>query len=242
MNDGILLPVVTILIVLSFLIFAILATIADTSVPDATADITCPSGQCSVNIFSGEKICPDDDQTSITFDPLTEVCSNRTDCSNSRLPFAVSADGSTKEIGSPNISACDDDTECKCVSDPQCPDYVTSYYVISNQDTSQALSSSRTVFTQSNLYQPDLTGVLPSNSPPFILTDPLNNTCTINQNVLDNSKLWPNECIVGTLAYISEDSDLIEDVEDLPLSCVIGSSCTEGVTVYDRSLGRIVCV
>nr|QBK92435.1 MAG: hypothetical protein LCPAC401_00730 [Pithovirus LCPAC401] len=238
MNAGILLPVISILIVLSFLIWAIFTTIADMSVVDG-GDTVCPSGQCKVNMFSGEKTCSSEQ---LTFDPATEVCSDRTSCSNARLPFAVSDDGSTKEIGSPILSVCDNDTACKCVSSPQCSNYVTAYFIIQNQDTSQALSSSRTVFTQSNLYSPNLVDVLPSNTPPMILTDTLANTCTIGQNVLDTFKLYPETCITGTLAYISEDSNLIDDVELLPLSCVIGEQCPEGeFTIYDKSLGSVVC-
>ena len=238
MNAGILLPVISILLVLSFLIWAILTTIADMSVIDG-GDIVCPVDQCKVNMFSGEKTCSDEQ---ITFDPATEVCSDRTSCSNARLPFAVGEDDSTKEIGSPLLSVCDNDTACKCVASPQCGNFVTAYFIIQNQDTSQALSSSRTVFTQSNLYSPNLVGVLPSNTPPMILADTVANTCTIGQNVIDTFKMWPNECITGTLAYISEDSNLIDDVELLPLSCVIGEQCPEGqATVYDKSLESIVC-
>nr|QBK92928.1 MAG: hypothetical protein LCPAC403_00620 [Pithovirus LCPAC403] len=237
MNDGILLPIISILVVLSFLIWAVLAVHADQQLPGE--DFTCPVRQCTVNRYNGIKTCSDE---AITFDPLTEVCSDRTTCSNPVSPFAVREDGSTDQIGSPNISTCDDETECKCVSSLQCANYITSYFVIQNQDSSLSLGTSRTVFTQSNFYQVNLAGVSPSNTPPMILVDPVSNVCTINQNVLDTDKMYPKLCMTGTLAYLAEDSDLVEDVEILPLACVKGEECIEGITVYDKSLNEIVCL
>ena len=243
MNDSLLLPLFSLFIVLAILVWAVSVTHSDLSTPKV--GLSCSTGQCTVNRINGIKICPENDGESLEIDPLTEVCSDKFACSNGVVPFAVQSDMSTLEIGDPNINVCPDNTACRCVGSLQCADFVTSYFIIQNSDTNQSISNSRTVFNQSALYQPSFQGATQTDAKPMILTDSETMVCSVSQQVIDNDRMWPNRCVSGTLAYVVDSAIGLtqDDLEVFPLSCVVGSECPPGGSaVYDKQVGKVVCV
>nr|QBK93419.1 MAG: hypothetical protein LCPAC404_01230 [Pithovirus LCPAC404] len=243
MNENLLLPFLSLFIVLGFLAWAITATHSDLTTP--SLGLSCSTGQCAVNRINGLKTCPENNSDTIIFDPFLEVCSDSTVCSNSVVPFAVQTDLSTLSISDPNLQICPDNSQCRCVNTLQCADFVTSYFIIENQDPSRALDNSRTVFVQSALYQPPFSGASQTDAKPFMLTDPKSMVCSVNQQVIDDDRLFPRQCLTGTLAYIVDSSIELtqDDLGEFPLSCVVGDDCpVEQSAVFDRQIGEVVCI
>lgn len=224
--------------------------------------VSCPPGQCATNIYSGEKRCPPVTGT-IVSDAQVEVCSSQFICDNPLLPYAVQSDQSTNQQG-----ICETGVTCRCLSQVQCPEYVTSYFETVNGNPYVSLTGQRTQFSQSDVTQ-NLQTKSFSNNTPLQLTSPSIQFCTVpllwlnrtspgctDESTMDAttivncmggpngcSGISYNPCIRGTLAFITDDSDAFDStyVQRVPLACVAGEPPPCGkVAIYDTNYGGLV--
>lgn len=244
----VLVAVSLILIIISWSILAYLSIDSVFVTRDSSVLVTCPTGQCATNLYSGEKRCPDP-SSQVVADTLVEVCSSATICNNNSLPYAVQSDGSTNQDG-----ICEPGVSCRCVANVQCSEYITSYFETVNGNPYVALSGQRTIFAQ---YQD-------GDTTPIVLDNPFTQFCTVPYQWLSRSSpgcpdglsvtdcmggpngcdgnLY-NPCLTGTLAFITDNSDNfnLSMVDKTPLACVRGNPPPCGqVSIYDTRLGSII--
>lgn len=232
-----------------------------------TSTIFCPPGQCAMDILTGEKICPEGDEQ-YSYNPVTQICMNPTTCSGS-MPYAIQPDGSTNSLG-----ACSRDPltgellECRCSQQSTCADYITTVFQSISGNPFTALEGTRTLFTQSA--RADYGGSVGLNlSNNIQFADPNNTFCQVpitwvfrsnpgctnygSGDIADNAYecINSNPCLIGTLAYISDDSSTFSssDILSKPVACVSASRidgvtdpCTNAYPVYDTRYGGINCV
>ena len=227
------------------------------SPPEERGDtlLTCAPGQCSTNIYNGEKICPTALEGTIQADPKYQACSSPTICDNPLLPYALQDDGSTNSDG-----ICPAGVICRCLSKPQCADYIVSAFQTVNGNPYLGLDGQRTAFIQTNSHS-TITGEV-SNQPPISYSNPLTTFCTVPVDWLnratpgcgfaptmsmDNLRTCMasgRACLVGTLALIPNDPAGwdVSQLERTPLGCVRGEACPAGqVALWDNRLGGVVC-
>lgn len=228
---------------------------------------TCPVGQCSTDLLTGTKVCPEEN-VALIINPMTSVCNSRYVCDNSITPFALQSDGSTNDAG-----ICEPGIECNCLRYRQCPNYVLSAYTVRGGNVYQSVNGQRISFPQISTYINDQTGEvstslpiqyndsttfcyaslawLPLSTPGcnFFSASRANNmtlenvvTCQGMISGCDGVKSSP--CINGVLALITNDPDNIraDDVASMQFGCVRGEPCPCGMlAIYDTNYGGIIC-
>jgi len=273
-NSWWILLTISIILILAFWLY--LAYLSLESIPRLVATgtaavlITCPPDQCATNIYNGEKRCPLPGQTIIS-DSSYEICVTAGLCDNSRNPYAVMSDESTNLEG-----VCETDpatgnpVTCRCLSRPQCANYILSGWNTYTGNAYVGLNQQRTSFTQFTASDPDADNVISNNSPLSYIDDGnkfcqapaswvARSTpgCSFLQEITPQSMTLcmgasqgcqdipiSNPCSRGTLAYVTDDSDGFGpgSINVIPLGCVEGSACGCGqVAIYDTKLGQIVC-
>lgn len=229
-------------------------------------NIICGAGQCSTNIQSGFKTCPINDQQSIAVDPSREVCNSRFVCDNPLTPYAVQSDGSTNING-----VCEPNTECPCVNNFRCPNYILSVFTTSNGNPYQSLSGQRITFPQNSAYISS--SGTPTDLPPIQFTNPSTTFCLAppawlplsnpgcnfvsgTNNITYSDILYcmggsngcsglnSNPCLQGTLAFITDNPDSLRqsNIATSQLGCARGNPCPCGqVAIFDTNFGNIIC-
>ena len=224
----------------------------------------CGISECSVNLQSGFKTCPEPNQ-SITINPAESVCSSRFVCNNNILPFAVQSNGSTNING-----ICEPNVECSCLAVSQCPNYILSAFTVSNGNAFQNYSGQRITFPQISNY---VSGGEISDNPPIRFNNPATTFCNANLSMLpiatpgcnfvDNTKqmsyndlvicmggskgcsgLNVNPCLQGTLALITDNIELVNrtNIQNYQYGCVRGEPCNCGnIAIYDTNFGNVIC-
>ena len=86
----------------------------------------CPKGKCVVDMNTGAKRCPENENISLTFIPTSEVCTNKFTCDYKNLPFGLRPDNSA------NNSSCGVSEPCRCVEFSQCATQITSTFDVIN--------------------------------------------------------------------------------------------------------------
>lgn len=189
---------------------------------------------CAINYITGEKRCPVNTET-IYANLDNELCSTKYRCDFTGLPHPVSADKSTNLNGS-----CDNNVECRCTKDYQCPDYISSIFTVSNGNPylpeNQLLS-----FDQLNSYT-TIYGI--EHIPPIHYTDPGSQFCYLNRSLIAN--ISPGSCVSGTLADCTAKNPCVSGqlalLENGLVGCVIAdanyiTNCLTGEYVTYGSSG-----
>ena len=233
--------------------------------------LSCPTGDCATNVFTGYKRCPTGPNETIIINPAFEVCNPQFACTNELTPFALLSDGSTDNNG-----ICNAEVQCACLSNAQCPDYIQSTFTASNGNPFAMIGNQRISFPQMASYITD-DNVL-SNTPPFIYnvnttfclipfswlsfsspgcnfidaTQPNSFTydeflaCVgLSNNCNSSSTVPANPCLAGALALISDSPDTltIDDIYISQFGCVSGTNnCQCNETpIFDTSTGLLTC-
>lgn len=82
---------------------------------------TCPAGYCAQSRDSGIKRCPEDVTAILNFDSALEVCTPSNMCLSQPYTNPVKSDGGTI----PETKICLDGSNCRCLKDTFCSDYVS---------------------------------------------------------------------------------------------------------------------
>lgn len=232
--------VVVILIVLAIIFFISYTTTAgyqQNGVSSQQVRLNCTAGQCTVNIFTGDKQCPADAQTVLTADPLTEVCSSASYCDNDQLPYAEQSDGSTDPLG-----VCEPGVTCRCFKNPRCPNYIVSTFTAIDGNPYLPIDTQRIKFEQNVSYtstnQYGQTQLI--TTPPLRLTNPDTDFCSIP--VRWRKRMAPRKCKNGVLALLPPDPLRI-NYTNVAVGCVArGLSCQPGdIEVWDPRVNLQTC-
>lgn len=237
--------VIIALVVLSLILFiAIVVAYNVWRTPPTNAYITCERGKCATSIFNGDKRCPTSGDHIIVRDPAREVCNSKYRCNNQVTPYALLSDGSTSVFG------CEEGEVCRCLREPRCPSYTTTYFKIVN-DTLHS-QGSRALIRQYPLDHPgynqpvtyrdsgrelcELPPIYLSRlSPnPCVFDDPYNPTLDEIGHCMEN-----RPCISGALAFIADGRKSPDELIRHKLSCVKGE-VRKGIAIWDTSQGRII--
>ena len=220
--------------------------------------LVCDPGECSTNVYNGEKKCSSNDKEKIVYDPAFEVCNSKYTCNSSRTPYALNSDGSTNNLG-----VCQNDTICRCLKSARCSTDVVSVFKKENSS-----------FVQNSL---EIQG---SNGSQFFdIQDPFTTFCAIKPNNLDkigpgscnfsdNKKISVDEieiciksnpCHIGMLAFFPNDSDNFvlnsqnkNSIYNVPVACVATKNSVNGknlqnycpqktVPVWNKKLRLVEC-
>lgn len=218
--------------------------------------LPCPVDQCATSLITGLKRCPPPGEQIDSY-PAIEVCNSAFLCDNIVTPYAVRSDGSASSSG-----VCDTiaglPTTCSCQRRPTCQSYLTSMYQSTGGSASNPLAGQRISFIQVPAFQ--ASGVPNSYTPGSqFCTVPLSwlplagcgfvpggFTNTMDRAALQTCMDLGNACQTGILAAITPNSEKFgtesNDVQEVQYGCVVGTKCPSGkLTVYDTSLGEIVC-
>lgn len=244
--------VISIVILIIFWVWMIY--IIRTNPPSGDVIIKCAPGQCATNILTGVKDCPTIASEIKSIDPTTQVCNSPFTCESDQTPFALRSDGSTSLDG-----VCEPNVQCRCLTQPQCAYYVTSYFGAQNGNPFQSIQPQRLVFQQNT------SGINADgdfvNQPPYALSSPTTQFCAIPNEWLCRtwgSVLNPNadpntnpineslgSCVTGTIAYVPNNPDNFDgnQLATTPLSCVQGTSCPIGLTpMWNNKTYELNCV
>lgn len=241
--------------IILFFIWLVYLMISSVPLVIGEAPVSCPIASCATNIYNGQKTClgPND---VVEANPSYQVCNSSTLCDNSITPYALQNDGSTNVSG-----VCEPGIICRCLSQPQCPDFIVATFNTINGNPYTTLDGTRTAFVQSNITTNS--AGFPSNIPPLKYQNPLTSFCSIPADFLPRASPGCNSisgavtaenlqqcfntnsaCKTGTLAFIPEDINLFNSntINSTPLGCVRGVPCEQGqVAVWDRQFGGTVC-
>jgi len=106
----------------------------------------CNTKQCVVNLATGIKRCPSQQQSQLLYNLEEETCSDIFSCP-SELPFAVLSDGQTNRFGQ-----CDIGIACRCVAEESCAlNVVDTFSVMGGNPNSSKQQFLNYNFQESNL-------------------------------------------------------------------------------------------
>lgn len=255
--------VVTIIILIGLLIF-ISWTYILYGTPNIIANtslyLQCAPGTCATDIKSGEKRCPEGDETSVIFSPDREACNPKYSCTSSRTKFALTSDGSTNEFG-----ICDEGIICRCINQRRCSTYSLVLFQAADGQTFETIEKNpRGLIDQISNINSNEVGITT-----IEYADPLSQSCLLNArhlnrlapgNCATNSKTMNpssielclsqrNPCIMGKLAVVNvsdvaswrpTDQNLINAI----VACVPGApdDCPNKIPLWDSENGRLICV
>jgi len=243
--------VISLVIIILFWIWIIYTIRTNPSSGDPIME--CAPGQCVTDVATGIKDCPTDVADIKTINPVTQVCNSPFTCENDRTPYALRSDGSTDLDG-----VCETGVQCRCLTQPQCAYYVTSYFRAQNGNPFQSIQPQRLVFEQTS------SGLNANDNfvsqPPYALSSPTTEFCAIPNEWLCRtwgSVLNPNSdlstpineslgpCLSGTMAYVPDNPNRFDgdQLAVTPLSCVQGTPCSSGLTpVWNNFTYQLDCV
>ena len=211
----------------------------DTSTPQDSEGnpilIPCEKGQCVTNLISGNKACPDDSSTFLTYDPLFQTCNYPFTCDSSLTPFAVNNDLSTNSSG-----VCPTDVVCKCLQNAQCAYNILVAFELEEGNNFWNPSSQNLVLQQRYAYQNSANDT--EFLPPITIPDQDTFQCTVSNDQVP--RIWPKLCARGILAYLPEDASsftTIQDANVTSLGCVPGDSCVDQTAVWDTNTNKVIC-
>lgn len=219
---------------------------------------TCPTGHCPTNVETGEKRCLADMSTVALYDLKTETCNPRYSCSDTRTPFALLTDGSTNVNG-----FCDENVACRCIPEQRCPIYTMALFSMTGG--SEYVSNSADSKVGYSLVQVGSVMQDGVGSESISLKNPNTEFCAIGVSSLNriapnacdfvgvpsfkttSDCIATNPCITGTIAYVTKDSKVIENIEkeyiNNVIACVPGEKCSAGnYPLWDAKKGKIECV
>ena len=224
----IIIPLIVLVFLIIFFIFIICllsysnfqaTTPENPVISDTRGSLTreCKIGECATNITNGYKICSDDENQPIRYNPTNEVCNKKYECNNTKTPYAIKADGSTTITG-----ICEDKVACSCISNPQCPNYILSAFTTINGSLLKSINNQRIIFPQANSNTNN--GIITTRNP-IQLQNPVLQFCSAPLSYLQYAS-------PGCNAILAKDDNSLS-YKDL-LDCMgMEKNCTG--TVYETS-------
>ena len=204
--------------------------------PDASTQ-PCKAGQCAVNIFTGEKKCPNEKSGVVRRDITAEICGPAEGCDpNSKAP-CVFDDPSKGTIcpgdkDYPQLST----TAKKCVGRRYCPDFATVYFDIYQLNTFNAPACSNfNALVQETVWR-DATN-LPRNDLPLQIGPVGLSTAICGITKQQRSLAWPSEtCLRGKLSRNKDDG--LYYCMNVPDT----TKCSNGQIPERQNDGSFICV
>lgn len=248
-----------ILLAIAFLIY-----LYKSGIPPSDGTLQCLAGQCTVNRFTGEKICPDNPNDVMSYDPVMLTCSDKFTCSDHISRFAELSDGSTNNNG-----ICENNVACNCYSDARCADNITSFFQVMSGNPYQSFDNQPIVLQQIYYFSAVDANFTTHyfNTPPLHIpsTQVLTSFCRIPKEWLSHAypagngpgaegtyqpgSLIGQLCLRGVLVYYPdnvenflndpdrEDNTLLGCVIGLPIQCPLEGQ----VPYYDNQDQKIKC-
>jgi hypothetical protein len=211
-------PLISLILIL-VLVGILLIVYLPGSKPETAAKSPCPKGYCATNIYSGEKICPPDNEGIVYFNPSSETCNPVNGCLiNGPTPctYEDPAEGTLCPGDLAYTGECPGG--CRCLQQDYCPDFAEVFFERLLIHNSGAPETSNEIFVQSTIW------ISPSNAPRTDLPLSLgrydqraNKACGLSAN---NVKLsWPSgSCIRGEWG-LNEEDGLWYCLNPYPVEC-----------------------
>jgi len=261
-KDDYILLVTSMILILAFWSWLLYLSLSEPRKRETTPLIQCDPGSCAMNMINGLKRCPT--IGTVFADPEIEVCASPFACDDPKFPFAVNEDGSTNLLGS-----CSPGVQCRCVANPQCPEFILTTFTTQNGDPYQGLEGQRLKFPQQTSSMDPPQGF--TGSYPIIFDSPATTFCTVTAEWLDrivpgcpitipgqpslddisacmnlpNSSVPGNVCTKGVLAFVPSDYNSFNSntILQTPLGCVRGTTCPDSkfINVWNPSAGTTIC-
>lgn len=255
--------VVTVIILIGLLIFISWTYILYGSpniIANTSLYLQCSPGECATDVKSGEKRCPEGDETAVIYSPKSEVCNPKYSCSSFRTQFALTGDGSTNQFG-----ICDEGVACQCINQRRCSTYSLVLFQAADGQTFETIEKNpRGLIDQISNINSNEDGITS-----ISYDNPLSQSCLLNArhlnrlspgNCATNSKTMNpssielclsarNPCIMGKLAVVGvsdipswrpTDQNLLNAI----VACVPGSpdDCPNKIPLWDSDSGQLTCV
>ena len=169
----------------------------------------CKKGQCTVNLDTGLKKCPDNSQTTLYYDSSTQVCSDLSSCP-SEVPYAVNGDGSVNPYGT-----CENPLKpCSCTSEKACAKYIISKFSVDNGNIYSSYTSDKNFLLEQVPYSVN------DSYQGSIKIDNQSEFCKINST-------YSNQ-LVGGCSFLNQTNDFLMKCTD--------ESLDDGISVSPYSL------
>lgn len=249
---------VLIVIVWMWIIYALVAGVADNLSTTGDAVPRCAIGDCPTDKVTGEKKCPEKLSEQYAYDPTYQNCQPAQYCVAPN-GYAVLSDGSTDPRGYCGfVPGSDTQREkCRCLPNAYCAQYISAYFMTIAGNAYVDTEGQNNTYTQ--VTNPAYNNSTVSNSNQTLgmqLGNPATSFCTIPINWIYStipgcsyipnlstigipstpetenaiSCLQSNPCNAGVLSFITNDSSSFtaNDIPKTPLACVYGKLCTGG--------------
>lgn len=210
--------IATMIIIILILFFTYTTSVVyEDNTSAGPAYVACDPGVCPTNIYTGEKRCPANDQTSIFYDPAYEVCNQEQFCTDPRTPYAVMLDGSTSTDGE-----CPNNTICRCVTEASCSRNLLVTFQLKNGSPYVSAASYGSYYLLQQI-SPEIG--LGAGYGTATLTNTSEEFCTFNPKYL--TKIT-NACPIRDLSETVTQDMVNEDIN----TCLQGNPCTVGIMAY----------
>lgn len=154
----------------------------------------CSEGECAIDLKTGIKRCPQNNNTRIVYNKAFEGCTAKFFCTDEKLPYAIRSSGETDTFG-----VCEDGVECRCSAQIVCPKFVVSSFNLYNGSSFTGLRKDLNYyFDQTTLDDDSIMGydsiVIPEDQTSVQF-------CNINPSYLDR--------LSGGCNFINGDNDIL---------------------------------
>lgn len=270
-NDYIDYVIIAIILIFFLLVWIIILFYIKKGITNDSVYLQCIPGECATNIYTGEKLCPENTTDMILIDPSYQVCNSRYTCNNPITPFALNTDGSTNSNG-----VCENGQICRCLRTASCAsDNLVLFNMINGTVYQGNPNASRAIFQQIPVSAQGENNTITFSDPntqfcamkAYHLNRIAPGGCTFadpnNVTLLELQKCMnDNPCMVGQIAFYPENPDnfilnnqTYNAIYNIPVACVpqitnttghISNPCKDTeidttVPVYDKRSGRIFC-
>lgn len=249
---------VIIVIVWMWIIYALVAGVADSLGSQGNAIPLCDTGDCPTDKVTGEKKCPENFSERYAWDPTYQNCQPEQYCVAPN-GYAVLSDGSTDSRGYcgyvPGSNT--QRQKCRCLPNPYCAQYISNYFTTVAGNAYVDTEGENNTYAQNP--NPAYNNGTVQNSNQTLgmkLSNPASSFCTIPINWIystvpgcsyvynrstpgfDSTSeventiacLQNNPCNAGVLSFLTDDSASFtsNDIGKIPVACVYGKLCNKG--------------
>jgi len=214
---------IIVVIVWMFLLYGIVKSVASfRNLGNRTINL-CAVGECVTDFITGEKKCPPlGSKDQYARDPTIQSCQPRYFCTSPQI-YAVQNDSSTNSQG-----ICPDNTECRCLKNPYCAEYVIGYFNTSTGNPYSSILQDITTFIQ-NIDPNYTTGNRPPDNQTLGLKVSNNSFCTIPVNWIYKS--IPGCSYIDYTDSIKGITSLDSDVMNIS-NCMLSNPCNAGTLAF----------
>ena len=200
--------------------------------------LTCSPGECVTELTTGLKVCPDNEDGILPYDPIKETCNFPQKCNSIRTPIAQDTAGNCFFGG-----ICPTDSHCKCIN------YISCRKEISCQFKYDMMAGEAKVSVMDLSRDPPpsdskIMCTLPSTLVPGLIDEGDASRESINKYLAG-----PNPkriCRQGSLAIASQsgNTEKLKAANFYQIACVNADPCKEPDQIlnYDPTSGLIKCI